>query len=205
MIPLSSARSRLIGSAASRLGAVQYIMVKVDQAERLIGVEDEIRRLLRQRHSLLPESRDDFTVRNLADVQASREAASGVLTFWLSAVASVSLIVGGISIMNIMLVSVTERTREIGLRRAVGARASDIRAQFLAEAVILSLIGAVIGLVAGMGAAYVIAAAQGLPILVRPASLLAAAGFALAVGIFFGLYPAIKASMLAPVDALRVE
>jgi putative ABC transport system permease protein len=180
-------------------------MVKVDQAERLIGVEEEIRRLLRQRHSLLPESPDDFNVRNLADVQASREAASGVLTFWLSAVASVSLIVGGISIMNIMLVSVTERTREIGLRRAVGARASDIRTQFLAEAVILSLIGAVIGLVAGIGTAFLIAAAQDLPVLVRAVSLVAAAGFALAVGVFFGLYPAIKASQLTPVDALRAE
>jgi putative ABC transport system permease protein len=180
-------------------------MIKVEQPEQLIGVEDEIRSLLRQRHALLPEAGDDFTVRNLADVQASREAASGVLTFWLSAVASVSLVVGGISIMNIMLVSVTERTREIGLRRAVGARASDIRTQFLAEAVILSLIGAVVGLVVGIGAAFLIAAVQELPILVRAASLVAAAGFSLAVGVFFGLYPAIKASQLTPVDALRAE
>jgi putative ABC transport system permease protein len=205
MIPLSTARTRLIGSATARLGAVQYIMIKVEQPEQLIGVEDEIRSLLRQRHALLPEAGDDFTVRNLADVQASREAASGVLTFWLSAVASVSLVVGGISIMNIMLVSVTERTREIGLRRAVGARASDIRTQFLAEAVILSLIGAVVGLVVGIGAAFLIAAVQELPILVRAASLVAAAGFSLAVGVFFGLYPAIKASQLTPVDALRAE
>jgi putative ABC transport system permease protein len=148
---------------------------------------------------------DDFTVRNLADVQATREAASGVLTFWLSAVASVSLVVGGISIMNIMLVSVTERTREIGLRLAVGARASDIRIQFLAEAVALSLIGAALGLMAGVAAAWTIATLQGLPILVRTGSLAIAAGFALVIGVFFGLYPALKASRLAPVDALRAE
>ena len=205
MIPLSTARTRLIGSGAARLGAVQYVMVKVDQTERLGAVEDEIRSLLRQRHGIRPEAQDDFTVRNLADVQASREAASGVLTFWLSAVASVSLIVGGISIMNIMLVSVTERTREIGLRLAVGARVSDIRTQFLAEAVVLSLIGAAIGLTAGVVTAFLIGTLQELPILVRTGSLVTAAGFALAVGVFFGLYPAVKASRLSPVDALRAE
>ena len=205
MIPLSTARTRLIGSGAARLGAVQYIMVKVDQSERLGIVEEEIRSLLRQRHGIRPEAQDDFTVRNLADVQASREAASGVLTFWLSAVASVSLIVGGISIMNIMLVSVTERTREIGLRLAVGARVSDIRTQFLAEAVVLSLIGAAIGLTAGVVTAFFIGTLQELPILVRTGSLVTAAGFALAVGVFFGLYPAVKASRLSPVDALRAE
>jgi putative ABC transport system permease protein len=205
MIPLSTARTRLIGSGAARLGAVQYIMVKVDRPDRMGTVEEEIRLLLRQRHGIRPESEDDFQVRNLADVQASREAASGMLTFWLSAVASVSLIVGGISIMNIMLVSVTERTREIGLRLAVGARAADIGTQFLAEAVALSLIGAAIGVAAGVGAAFLIATLQGLPILVRTASLVTAAGFALITGVFFGLYPAVKAARLSPVEALRAE
>lgn len=205
MIPLSTARTRLIGSGAARLGAVQYIMVKVDEPDRMAAVEEEIRLLLRQRHGIRPETEDDFQVRNLADVQASREAASGVLTFWLSAVASVSLIVGGISIMNIMLVSVTERTREIGLRLAVGARATDIGTQFLAEAVALSLIGAAMGVAAGVGAAFVIATLQGLPILVRTVSLVTAAGFALMIGVFFGLYPAVKAARLSPVDALRAE
>ena len=205
MIPLSTARTRLIGSGAARLGAVQYIMVKVDRPDRMGTVEEEIRLLLRQRHGIRPETEDDFQVRNLADVQASREAASGVLTFWLSAVASVSLIVGGISIMNIMLVSVTERTREIGLRLAVGARATDIGTQFLAEAVALSLIGAAIGVAAGVGAAFVIGTLQGLPILVRTVSLVTAAGFALIIGVFFGLYPAVKAARLSPVEALRAE
>jgi putative ABC transport system permease protein len=180
-------------------------MVKVDQPDRMAAVEEEIRLLLRQRHGIRPETEDDFQVRNLADVQASREAASGVLTFWLSAVASVSLIVGGISIMNIMLVSVTERTREIGLRLAVGARSTDIGTQFLAEAVALSLIGAAIGVAAGVGAAFVIATLQGLPILVRTVSLVTAAGFALIIGVFFGLYPAVKAARLSPVEALRAE
>ena len=205
MIPLATAQTRIIGSASARLGAVQYVMVKVDRPERLGTLEQGIRGLLRQRHGIRPEAQDDFTVRNLADVQATREAASGVLTFWLSAVASVSLVVGGISIMNIMLVSVTERTREIGLRLAVGARVADIRTQFLAEAVALSLIGAALGLVVGVGTAWTIATLQDLPILVRSGSLVVAAGFALTIGAFFGLYPAVKASRLAPVDALRSE
>lgn len=205
MVPLSTARVRIIGSAQARLGAVQYVMIKVGSANRLGPVEEEVRRLLRQRHRIGPGEEDDFTLRNLADVQASREAASGVLTFWLSAVASVSLLVGGISIMNILLVSVTERTREIGLRLAVGARPTDIRDQFLAEAVALSLIGAVVGLVVGVSAAWAIGAIKGLPVVVRPLSLVIAVGFALAIGVFFGLYPALKAARLAPVEALRSE
>lgn len=205
MVPLSTARVRIIGSAQSRLGAVQYVMVKVDSPDRLGRVEEDVRRLLQQRHGIGPAEEDDFTLRNLADVQASREAASGVLTFWLSAVASVSLIVGGISVMNIMLVSVTERTREIGLRLAIGARPTDIRNQFLAEAVALSLIGALVGTAVGVGAALTIGAIQELPVVVRPLSIAIAAGFALATGIFFGLYPALKAARLAPVEALRSE
>ena len=205
LIPLSSARVHVIGSSRVRMGMVQYVMVKVDQAERLEPAAEDIARLLRQRHGLAPEDQDDFSIRNLADVQASREAASGVLTFWLSAVASVSLVVGGISIMNIMLVSVSERTREIGLRLAVGARPADIRNQFLAEAVALSLAGAILGLIIGTAAAWVLGAVQGLPVLIRPWSLSVAAGFALVTGVFFGLYPAVKAARLAPADALRVE
>lgn len=205
MIPLATARIRVLGTPQARLGAVQYVMVKVDQAERLPQATEDIRALLRQRHGAAADEEDDFSVRNLADVQASRQAASGVLTFWLSAVASVSLIVGGISIMNMMLVSVTERTREIGLRLAVGARPTDIRSQFLAEAVVLSLIGAVLGLAAGAAAAWSIGAVQDLPILIRPLSLIIAAGFAVIIGVFFGLYPAIKAARLAPAAALRAE
>jgi putative ABC transport system permease protein len=203
MVPLKTAQLRIIGSQRARLGAVQYVMVKVAEEERLLSAAADIRRLLRQRHRLSADDDDDFSIRNLADVQASRRAASGVMTFWLSAVASVSLLVGGISIMNIMLVSVSERTREIGLRLAVGARPSDIRDQFLAEAAILSLIGACIGLVIGVATAWTLGTAQGLPIHVRWQSLLIASGFALATGGFFGLYPAWKASRMAPAEALR--
>jgi putative ABC transport system permease protein len=205
MIPLATERYRVLGSSSARLGAVQYIMVKFGEAERLAAASEDIRRLLRQRHDVEPDADDDFNIRNLADVQASREAASGVLTFWLSAVASVSLVVGGISIMNIMLVSVTERTREIGLRLAVGARPADIRNQFLAEAVVLSLIGALLGLGIGVGAAWALAALQGLPVRILPQSLFIASGFATATGVFFGIYPALKASRLTPAEALRSE
>ena len=205
LIPLSTARTHVIGSSRARMGMVQYVMVKVDRAERLAAVAEDMARLLRQRHGLAAEDQDDFSIRNLADVQASREAASGVLSFWLSAVASVSLVVGGISIMNIMLVSVSERTREIGLRLAVGARPADIRNQFLAEAVALSLVGALLGLAIGTAAAWMLGVVQGLPILIRPWSLSVAAGFALITGIFFGLYPAVKAARLTPAEALRIE
>ncbi|MEA3277454.1 MAG: ABC transporter permease [Pseudomonadota bacterium] len=205
MIPLAAARIRVFGSSSARMGMVQYVMVKVDRAERLAAAAGDITRLLRQRHGLAAEDEDDFSVSNLADVQASRQAASGVLTFWLSAVASVSLVVGGISIMNIMLVSLSERTREIGLRLAVGARPLDIRNQFLAEAVLLSLVGALLGLAGGVAVAWVLGTAQGLPILIRPWSLAVAAGFALVTGVFFGFYPAVKASRLMPAEALRVE
>ena len=205
IVPLAAARTRILGSSQARLGAVQYVMVKVEDNERLAEARDGIRRLLRQRHRLEPPDEDDFEIRNLAEVQASREAASGVLTFWLSAVASVSLVVGGISIMNIMLVAVTERTREIGLRMVAGARPSDIRIQFLAEAVMLSLAGAVLGLALGAAAAWAIGAIQELAVLIRWPSLVAAAGVALGTGVFFGLYPAVKASRLAPAEALRAQ
>ena len=205
MVPLSTARLRIhwVTCRAAGRGPVRH--GKVQDPSALTSVENGIRRLLRQRHRLPSDAEDDFVLRNLAEVQESREAASRVLSRWLSAVASVSLIVGGISIMNIMLVSVTERTREIGLRLAIGARASDIRAQFLAEAVVLSLVGALLGVMIGMGAAATIAVSQGLPVLVRPGSLLIAAGFSVAIGVLFGLYPALKAGRLPPAEALRAE
>lgn len=205
MIPLSTATVRVLGTGRSELGGLRYIMVKVDQAERLADVESELRRLLRQRHRLTPGYPDDFNVRNLAEVQAQREEASGVLTFWLGAVASVSLAVGAISVMNIMLVAVAERTREIGLRRAVGALRRDIMWQFLTEALLLALLGGVVGVVLGVALSLAIAEWGGLPISIGAGGLLLSLGAAAAAGVGAGVLPALKAAGLTPIDALRAE
>jgi putative ABC transport system permease protein len=153
----------------------------------------------------MPGMRDDFEVKNLAEMREKKEKASGVLGFWLATVASVSLLVGGISIMNIMLVSVTERTREIGLRLAVGARPQDIQQQFLIEAVVLSLLGALVGILLGLGAALLIGAIGEVPIVIQPSAILLASGFAATTGILFGFYPAYRASRMNPISALRFE
>jgi putative ABC transport system permease protein len=205
MIPLRTAQVRILGKQRTRFQAVDYIMVKVAAADQMKAVAAAVRGLLRQRHRLLPDASDDFRVRDLAEMQARSEKASGVLGFWLTVVASVSLLVGGISIMNIMLVSVTERTREIGLRLALGARPEDIRDQFLLEATALSLIGALAGVGLGTLAAWLIGMLGAIEVLIQPQAMLLAAGFALAVGLFFGLYPAWRAAHQNPVDALRFE
>jgi putative ABC transport system permease protein len=167
--------------------------------------EEEIRALLRQRHRLQPYQDDDFWLRNLSEVLQSQEESSRVLTLLLGAIASVSLVVGGIGIMNIMLVSVTERTREIGLRMAVGARGRDILTQFLVEAVTLSLIGGVIGVAFGLLGSYSIAHFAQWRVDVNSQAIAMAFGFAAGVGIFFGFYPARKAAGLNPIEALRYE
>jgi putative ABC transport system permease protein len=167
--------------------------------------EQEIRGLLRQRHRLQAFQDDDFWIRNLTEVLQSQEASSRVLTWLLVAIASVSLLVGGIGIMNIMLVSVTERTREIGLRMAVGARGRDILVQFLVEAVTLSLIGGVLGIALGLGGSYAIAYFARWRTLVSPEAVAVAFVFAAGVGVFFGFYRARQASRLNPIDALRYE
>jgi putative ABC transport system permease protein len=164
-----------------------------------------MRTLLRQRHRLQPGQDDDFSLRNLSEVLQTREESSRVMTLLLAAIASVSLLVGGIGIMNIMLVSVTERTREIGLRMAVGARARDILTQFLVEAVTLALIGGLIGVMIGVGSSYAIAHFADWRVELKPDSIVLAVGFAAAVGVFFGFYPARKASRLLPIEALRYE
>ena len=161
--------------------------------------------LLRLRHKIRPGQPDDFFVRNLSSILEARANSSRVMNLLLAAVASISLIVGGIGIMNIMLVSVTERTREIGLRMAVGAKGRDILLQFLIEAVTLSLIGGVIGIVFGLGGSYIIAMIGNSPAIVQPFSIFLAFGFAAAVGVFFGFYPARKAARLDPIEALRYE
>jgi len=205
LIPLSTAKKKVVGVSQANAKSVGSISVKVRQAAMMSAAEQEIRALLRQRHRLQSYQDDDFWLRNLAEVLESQEASSRVLTILLAAIASVSLLVGGIGIMNIMLVSVTERTREIGLRMAVGARGRDILTQFLVEAVTLSLIGGVIGIVFGLVGTYTIAYFAEWSTLIDPRSILVAFGFAAAVGVFFGFYPARKAAGLDPIEALRYE
>ncbi len=148
---------------------------------------------------------DDFTIRNQADITSTATATSEVLTILLASIASVSLIVGGIGIMNIMLVSVTERTREIGIRMSVGARSRDILTQFLIEALVLSLLGGMIGIVIGVAGSKIVSGFAGWPTFITTFSILLSFGFSIMIGIFFGFYPARKAAMLNPIDALRYE
>jgi putative ABC transport system permease protein len=205
LIPLSTAKTKVVGGNQAKGRAVGHVSIKVRDAGLMKEAETEIRELLRQRHRLQPYQEDDFNLRNLAEVLQSQEASSRVLTILLAAIASVSLLVGGIGIMNIMLVSVTERTREIGLRMAVGARGKDILAQFLVEAVTLSLIGGVIGVGAGLLGSHAIAYFAEWRTRLQFDAILLAFGFSAAVGIFFGFYPARKAAGLNPIDALRYE
>jgi putative ABC transport system permease protein len=205
LIPLSTAKKKVLGASQANARSVGSIAVKVREARAMPEAEQEIRGLLRQRHRLQPFQDDDFNIRNLTEVLQSQEASSRVLTLLLAAIASVSLLVGGIGIMNIMLVSVTERTREIGLRMAVGARGRDILLQFLVEAVTLSLIGGVVGITTGLAGSYAIAYFARWRTLVSPEAVVVAFGFAAAVGVFFGFYPARKAAALNPIEALRYE
>jgi putative ABC transport system permease protein len=161
--------------------------------------------MLRQRHHIRTGQDDDFTVRNLTALAATAAGATKAMSMMLGAIAGVSLLVGGIGIMNIMLVSVTERTREIGIRMAIGARRQDILSQFLLEALIISLAGSLIGALLGLGFAWLVATAVGMPVVVTLWSILLAFGVAAAVGIFFGFYPARKAAGLRPIEALRYQ
>ena len=206
LMPISTARKRVLGASnLAKQRSVGTIWVKVAEGYDMKSAEEQVRALLRQRHRLQPGQDDDFSLRNLEEVAATQEASSRVLALLLAAVASVSLVVGGIGIMNIMLVSVTERTREIGLRMAVGARTRDILGQFLVEAVTLSLIGGLAGIAIGIATAVGIAQFAGWRILLSPESVMLAVAFAFAIGVFFGFYPARKAARLNPVEALRFE
>jgi len=205
LVPLATARNRLFGNPQGKLRRVSVISVKVRDGQNMKEAEERIRELMRQRHKLQAGADDDFTIRNLTEILQAQEASSKVLTLLLAAVASVSLLVGGIGIMNIMLVSVTERTREIGLRMAVGARANDILKQFLVEAMTLSLIGGLLGIALGLGGSLAIGQFAGWRTSLSPESVVLAVGFAAAIGIFFGFYPARKASRLLPIEALRYE
>lgn len=202
-VPVTTAQKKLFGTTRPRM--LRIIMVKAKSTEDLPAAEKQINELLRQRHRIGPREDNDFTVRNLTQMMQAAEESAKVMRLLLGAIASVSLIVGGIGIMNIMLVSVTERTREIGIRMAIGAKTWDIRLQFIIEALTLSFIGGVIGIIAGISTSHILAIFAGWTTIVSPLSILLAFGFSGLVGIFFGFYPAYKASLLDPIDALRYE
>ena len=204
LIPLTTEK-KIQGVNQASPRAVGTISIKIRPGHDMAEAEEQVRALLRQRHRLQAFQDDDFWIRNISDVLQTQEESSKVMTYLLAAIASVSLLVGGIGIMNIMLVSVTERTREIGLRMAVGARGRDILLQFLVEATTLSLIGGLIGVVLGLGASRGISYLAEWRTLVAPEAIALAFGFAAAIGIFFGFYPARKAARLDPIEALRYE
>jgi putative ABC transport system permease protein len=205
LVPITTAKRKVIGWARANPRAIPVIIVKVREGEDMTGTVEQIRQVLRQRHRLRTDQDDDFSIRNLTEIMQRRDASSRALTLLLAAVAAVSLVVGGIGIMNIMLVSVTERTREIGLRMAVGARRRDILIQFLIEATTLALIGGIAGVVLGVGAAYVIAELAAWPTLIQVNAIVLAVGVSAAIGVFFGFYPARRAAHLDPIEALRRE
>ena len=204
-MPLSTAKQRLIRTGRLSGNRVGGITIKVASDEWMDRVERETRALLRQRHKLSEDADDDFTIRNLAQILETSAQTTRVLTLFIAAVASVSLLVGGIGIMNIMLVSVTERTREIGLRMAVGARSKDILIQFLIEAISLSIFGGIIGIIFGATMSWTVAGIAGWSSRVPLDAIVLAFVFSTAIGLFFGLYPARRASKLDPIEALRHE
>jgi putative ABC transport system permease protein len=202
-IPVTTFQAKVQGGLQKYLSGTVYVAAR-DSAST-DKAESEIRTLLRERHHLADGADDDFSVRNLTEVASAQQESTKTLTTLLAAVAGVSLLVGGIGIMNIMLVSVTERTREIGLRMAIGAKRIQILAQFLTEAMTLSFLGGLTGVILGVVAAAELASKFGWTMLVRPEVVLIAVGFSAVTGIVFGLYPARKASRLDPIDALRYE
>lgn len=202
-IPLSTAQKKVTGIAFPDM--VKMIMLQAVDAESTYSSEPEIRTLLRQRHNLGRYKEDDFVIRNLTQTMEIRQQSTKIMTILLGSIASISLLVGGIGIMNIMLVSVTERTREIGIRMAIGAKSWDIRLQFLTEALVLSLIGGLIGVIFGLIGTGLVSAFSSFNALVSPLYILLPFSFAGLVGLFFGFYPAYKASLLNPINALRYE
>jgi putative ABC transport system permease protein len=200
MIPYTTMQKRLM-----RITWLQSIVVKAVNAERVQEAQEQITLLLRQRHRIGQDREDDFNVRNLSDIAEAAQTTARVMGVLLGSVASISLLVGGIGIMNIMLVSVTERTREIGIRMAVGARSRDIMLQFLVEAVVMAATGGLIGIILGIGSSEVLKEWAQWPTLISPAIVAVAFLFSGAVGVFFGFYPAKKAANLDPIEALRYE
>jgi putative ABC transport system permease protein len=205
LLPISTAKRKVIGSKQANADAVDVIMMQAKSSNQMQAAQDEAEALLRQRHHLSAAESDDFSIRNLQEIFAAQEASSSIMSLMLAGVASVSLIVGGIGIMNIMLVSVRERTREIGLRQAVGAKVQDVLTQFLVEAVTLSIAGGFIGILVGIGASTVISSLAGWNTVVGPGAVALAVFFSALVGIGFGYYPARTAAYLDPIEALRSE
>ncbi len=203
LIPVTTAQRKVFGSQFP--GSVRFIMAQATTVEAMPAAEREMAELLRQRHHLPERADNDFDIRNLTALANAAAQTARVMSIMLGAIASVSLLVGGIGIMNIMLVSVTERTREIGIRIAIGARQRDILAQFLLEAIIISLIGCIIGVALGIGAAVVANLVASVAVVISGASVFLAFGVAAAVGVFFGFYPANKAARLKPIEALRYQ
>ncbi|HEX5364763.1 MAG TPA: ABC transporter permease [Gallionella sp.] len=203
LIPLTTAQRQIFGSQFP--GSVRMLMVQTTTQEIMPTVEKSMTGLLRQRHRIREGMESDFSLRNLTAVADSAAESTRIMSLLLGAIASVSLLVGGIGIMNIMLVSVTERTREIGIRMAIGARERDILAQFLLEAIIISVLGCFIGLLLGIGGALLTEALSGTPVIISLSSVIVAFSVAAAVGIFFGFYPARKAARLDPIEALRYQ
>ncbi len=202
-VPVTTFQQRIQGGLKNYVTGP--IMVSANRADATDRAERQVRALLRDRHRLSEGAEDDFSIRNLAELASAQQEGTKTLTTLLAAIAAVSLLVGGIGIMNIMLVRVTERTREIGVRMAVGAKGRDIRLQFLVEALVLALAGGLIGVVLGVGVAWRLATSFGWSMLFRPDIVLLAVGFSALVGVGFGLYPAHKASQLDPINALRFE
>ena len=205
LLPISTATEKVLGANKANAKAVGQLMVQAINPLAIDQAMQEVEALLRERHKILPGLEDDFTIRNLTEVFQAQETSAQVMSILLGAIASVSLIVGGIGIMNIMLVSVTERTREIGLRQAVGAKTRDILLQFLVEAVTLSLLGGIIGIVLGLAASLLISHFAQWSTEVSMLSILLAFVFSAVVGVFFGYYPARKAAFMDPIEALRYE
>ncbi len=200
IVPLTTAQERMMG-----ITYVHSINVQATGADTINQVQDDITALLRARHRLGPDKANDFTVRNMVSIMATAQEATGTITLLLGNIAAISLLVGGIGIMNIMLVSVTERTREIGIRKALGARFYNILMQFLIEAVVIGVAGGMVGVLLGIGGAYAISSIAGWNTVISAGSIVLAFGFSVAIGLFFGLYPARKAALLDPIDALRYE